>query len=124
MTETWGERLKRALEAERIDKSAAARAIGVTYKTVLRWTQDEGTPKPEHRPRLAALGKPFKDLVAELPEPTPAAGTQPTRAELARGLAEASTELERLASALALLASAQRPALRRQLLAVLAREQS
>jgi transcriptional regulator with XRE-family HTH domain len=46
MTETPGERLRRAKKARNVDNAAIAAAAGVHPKTVSRWLNDKTTPDP------------------------------------------------------------------------------
>lgn len=68
----WETRLVEAIDRRfGGNRSAFARAVGVSYRTVARWCSGEARPQRESRGLVAAQGDEFAALVAELEEPQP-----------------------------------------------------
>lgn len=68
----WETRLVAAIDKHFAgNRSAFARAVGVSYRTVARWCAGEDRPQRESRGRVAAQGPEFAALVAELETPPP-----------------------------------------------------
>ena len=98
MTERpWGERLGEAIEELGFTKTAVAKKVGITYRSMARWGSDDNLPKPENRRRLGAIDPTLAALVSELPERRPAAAAGGlSRADLTEGLEELSATVDGL----------------------------
>lgn len=90
--------------------------------TVLGWEgtppQKRAYPSPSYRPVLAALNADFRALIEAIPERR-RAGADPSAQTVDARLAELAATVEKLGTTVRLLAEAQRPTLRRQLLRAL-----
>jgi len=112
----WGARLRVARLAKKWRQEDFAEKVGVVYETVSAWELNDTPPNSDSLGAIAKLGGAFRDLAKERQAEVDGSAERTTVAHL-RSL---QAEVERLATALALLANAQPPALRRQLRRVLA----